>query len=152
LLIAGGPAITIYVASLIHNPSPTSISYTTFFFLGLIAFIVLNSILVKPWKIKVQAKMATLELNYQTGVGNAEETKRMWQDLNLKRFLWDGAFILFLAFGLYFLLLGMVTWVQHIKLYLLIMFASVFLGLIFKMLCFTRVLSRNFDNTPPDNS
>ncbi len=136
LLVAGGPAVTVYIAALIHNPKETYISYMTCFFLGLVAFICINSFIVKPWKIKMQAQIATLELNYQTKVGCPIETKKMWNNLNFKMFLWEGGFILFVAFGIYFLMTGMVSWIQHIHLYLLIMFASVFFGLTFKAFCY----------------
>lgn len=136
LLVAGGPAVTIYVAAIIDNPKSYYISYFTFFLLGLITLILLNSFVIKPWKIKLQAQIATLELNYQTKVGPPIETKKMWNSLNFKIFLWNGGITLFVAFGIYFLLTSIVKWTLDIRVYLLIMFTSVFFGLIFRAFCY----------------
>ena len=136
LLLIGGPLITIYVAAIVHCSNGKYISYLTVFVLGIIAFVIINNVLIKPWKIKLKSQISTLELNYQTKVGSAEDTKRMWLSLNLKMFLWDAIFIFFLAVGLWYLLSGMVTWVEHIKKYLTIMLLFILVALIFRIVCF----------------
>lgn len=148
LFVAGGPALTIYFGSITSpKASPWYISYMTIFFLGLIGFILVNSFLIKPWKIKMQAQMATLELNYQTKVGHPLETHKMWKNISFKMFLWDGGFLLFVALGIYILFAGAIAWLDKIQFYILIMFASVFFGLIFKAFCY---IGNPFKHLPSD--
>lgn len=136
LLLIGGPVSTIYAAAIVHNPDGKYISYLTVFVMGLIAFVIINNVLIKPWKVKVKAQIGTLELNYQTKVGSAEDTKQMWKAQNFKMFLWDGGFTLFIAFAIWYLLSGMTSWIEHIGKYLTIMFAFILAALIFRAFCF----------------
>lgn len=147
LLVLGGPVITIYIASMVNDPKPKYVAFMTMFFLGIIAWILISKLIINPWKVKINAQIGTLELNYQTKVGSQEETKKMWKGLQLKKFFWDGGSILFFAFVIYYLLIGIESWVDHITLYLLIMFFSVFVGLVFRLCCYISLDRKSEDKT-----
>lgn len=136
LLSIGGPLLTIYLAAIIHNPKPKYIAFMTLFFLGVIAWIAINKLIITPWKIKINSQIATLELNYQTRVGSENETKEMWKGLQLKKFIWDGGSILFFAFVTYYLLVGVAAWIDHLTLYSMIILLCVLVGLLFRLVCF----------------
>lgn len=152
LLVIGGPVITVYIAAMVHDPKPKYIAFMTMFFLGVVAWVLINKLVIQPWKIKINSQIGTLELNYQTKVGSEKETKAMWKTLQLKKFLWDGGSILFISLVLYYLLIGMKAWMEHISLYLLIMFFSVFLGLIFRLFCYLDIKQQTLDDTSETNS
>lgn len=139
LLILGGPILTIYLASAIHNPEPKYISFMTLFFLGVLAWILIKKFIINPWKIKINAQIATLELNYQTLVGDPEATKGMWKSLQLKKFFWDAGTMIFFAFVIYYVVVGIKSWMDHLTLYALIIFLCILLGLLFRLICFTTI-------------
>ena len=149
VLGVGGPILTVYLAAVIHNPRPKYIAFMTLFFLGILAWIAVNKLIITPWKIKLNAQIATLELNYQTKVGAAEETKDMWKGLQLKKFIWDGCSILFFSFLVYYLLVGVAAWIDHLTLYSLIILLCILLALIFRLICF---MSLNKKEDQPSES
>ena len=136
-LVIGGPILTIYLAAIIHNPKPKYIAFMTVFFLGVIAWVAINKLIITPWKVKVNAQIGTLELNYQTKVGSEKETREMWKGLQFKKFLWDGCSMLFFAFIIYYLLVGVAAWIEHLTLYSLIILLTILGGLIFRLICFS---------------
>lgn len=136
LLVVGGPLVTIYVAALVYNPSGKYISYLTVFILGVVALIMINFLIIRPWRIKVQAQLAQLELNYATGVGDAKATKQLWKEIQFKVFLWYALIILFAALAIYFLITGLIGWIQNIELYLRIMLLLILVGVVFKGVCY----------------
>ena len=71
LLVAGGPIITIYIAALNHSPSGKYLSYMTMFLLGSLLLLIINGVIIKPWRLKMQDQIGTLELNYRTKVGSS---------------------------------------------------------------------------------
>lgn len=139
ILVIGGPILTIYLAAMIHNPKPKYVAFMTVFFLGVLAWVIINKLVITPWKVKINSQIGTLELNYQTKVGAEEETKNMWKTLQLKKFIWDGLSMIFFGFVIYYLLIGVAAWVEHITLYSLIIFLCVLVGLIFRFICYTQV-------------
>lgn len=135
-LLIIGPVATIYSAAIIHNPQTKYISYLTIFFLGTILLIVLHKTIIVPWRIKVQAKIATLELNYSTSVGNEDEIKTLWCRLQFLSFLWRGGVIFFATIAIYFLISGLTGWIDKIGMYLKIMLLFVMVALLFRALCY----------------
>lgn len=148
-LVIGGPILTLYIGalasfsntetitiSILNGSKPAYIGFLTIFILAIIAMILINNIVVKPWKRKIEVQIATLELNYATGVGEKNATKKMWGNLQLKKYLWDAACILFIAFGVYWLLSKKISWANTtLQLYLIVMFATIFFGSLFRLFC-----------------
>lgn len=146
-LLVIGPLATIYSAAIIHNPQAKYISYLTIFFLGTILLIVLNRIIITPWRIKTEAKIATLELNYSTSVGNPDEIKTLWCRLQFQNFLWRGGIIFFATVAIYFLISGLTGWIDKIGLYLKIMFLFILVALLFRAFCYLGNPFKKTENT-----
>ena len=154
LLLVGGPIITIYVATICSYSNDTMITITllngskavyvgflTVFIMGIIALIMINNFMIKPWKRKLETQIATLELNYNTGVGNKIATKRMWAEVQLKKYAWDAFTTIVIAFGIYWLLAKRLSWTNaSLQLCLIIMFASIFFAVAFKIFCYLALL------------
>lgn len=157
LFVIGGPILTLYIAAiasfsddrlititLLNGSKPLYIGVLTLYIIGILAIVVINNLVIKPWKRKIETQIATLELNYATEVGNKEATKKMWGELQLKKYLWDSACTLLIAFGAYWLLAKKISWANtSLQLGLLIIFASIFLGTSFRLFCYWMLIRSN---------
>jgi len=130
-----GPLIIVYLEA-VHTGKGWFIATMTLFILGMVAITLINSFLIKPWKTKCLAQMATLELNYQSGVGKPHLTRRMWAWTGFKMFLWDAGTLLFYGVGIWLFCSVITASLKSISIAIMLMLSSVLIGLTFKAFCY----------------